>query len=80
MAEASQHDDRRGSASLHIASTGGRRPSTADGGTRLRPHPVTAEDLGDDVMALAVVARSAGRASVLRQVDGVLVRVTVEAA
>lgn len=82
MAEVSEHDDRRGSANLRIASTGsgGRRPSTADGGTRLRPHPVTAEDLGDDVMALAVVARSAGRASVLREVDGVLVRVTVEAA
>ncbi|MDA8268381.1 MAG: hypothetical protein M0013_08425 [Actinomycetota bacterium] len=43
-------------------------------------HEATTEDLGDDVRALAVVARSAGRASVVRQVDGILVRVTVEAA
>ena len=43
-------------------------------------HEATTEDLGDDVRALAVVARSAGRGSVVRQVDGVLVRVTVEAA
>lgn len=62
-----------------IAGAGGR--AGADGEqARLRPHPMTAEDLGDDVMALAVVARSAGRASVLRHVDGVLVRLTVEAA
>lgn len=43
-------------------------------------HDASTEDLGDDVRALAVVARSSGRASVVRQVDGVLVRVTVEAA
>lgn len=43
-------------------------------------HDATPEDLGDDVRALAVVARQAGRASVVRRVDGVLVRVIVEAA
>lgn len=43
-------------------------------------HDASAEDLGDDVKALAIVARSSGRASVVRRVDGVLVRVIVEAA
>jgi hypothetical protein len=43
-------------------------------------HDASAEDLGDDVRALAIVARASGRASVVRRVDGVLVRVTVEAA
>ena len=64
------------------------RPGTA-GGVAGPASPVavvrahrdaSAEDLGDDVRALALVARSSGRASVVRQVDGVLVRVTVEAA
>lgn len=44
------------------------------------PYDTSAEDLGDDVRALAIVARSAGRASVVRRVDGQLVRVIVEAA
>ena len=55
---------------------------TADGAEMPRPvvRDASAEDLGDDVKALAIVARSAGRASVVRRVDGVLVRVIVEAA
>jgi hypothetical protein len=36
------------------------------------------EDLGEDVLALAVAAEARGRASVLRQVNGILVRVIVE--
>jgi hypothetical protein len=52
------------------------RPTDRSGLTR----DASAEDLGDDVRALAVVARASGRASVVRRVDGVLVRVTVEAA
>lgn len=43
-------------------------------------HDATAEDLGDDVKALAIVARSSGRASVVRRVEGLLVRLIVEAA
>jgi hypothetical protein len=43
---------------------------------------ISAEDLGEDVMALAlaVSAESRARASVLRWVNGVLVRVIVEVA
>ncbi|HVC71043.1 MAG TPA: hypothetical protein VNC61_12380 [Acidimicrobiales bacterium] len=42
----------------------------------------TAEDLGEDVLALAVAvaAEARGRASVLRRVNGVLLRVIVEVA
>jgi hypothetical protein len=39
-----------------------------------------AEDLGQDVLALAAVAESDRPASVLRRVNGRLVRVIVEAA
>lgn len=58
------------------------RPTEAVAHRAARPlvHDASAEDLGDDVRALAVVARSSGRASVVRRVDGVLVRVIVEAA
>ena len=38
------------------------------------------EDLGEDVVALAVAAEARGRASVLRRINGVLVRVIVEVA
>jgi hypothetical protein len=38
------------------------------------------EDLGEDVVALAVAAEARGRASVLRRVNGVVVRVIVEVA
>ncbi len=41
---------------------------------------VLAEDLGQDVLALAAVAESQRRASVLRRVNGKLVRLIVEAA
>jgi hypothetical protein len=43
-----------------------------------RDRQATVEDLGEDVVALAVAAQSRGRASVLRQVNGVAVRVIVE--
>ena len=42
--------------------------------------PTSTEDLGEDVVALTVAARDRGRASVLRTVDGVLVRIVVELA
>jgi hypothetical protein len=41
---------------------------------------VSVEDLGGDIVALAVAAEVRGRASVLRRVNGVLVRVIVEMA
>jgi hypothetical protein len=40
----------------------------------------SAEDLGEDVLALAMVAQSQRQASVLRRVNGRLVRLIVEAA
>ena len=40
----------------------------------------SAEDLGEDVLALASVARAQRPASVLRRVNGRLVRLIVEAA
>jgi hypothetical protein len=45
-------------------------------------HEASVEDLGEDVMALAlaVAAEARARASVLRRVNGVLVRVIVEVA
>jgi hypothetical protein len=36
------------------------------------------EDLGEDVVALAAAAETRGRASVVRRVNGLLVRVIVE--
>jgi hypothetical protein len=39
---------------------------------------VTVEDLGEDVVALAAAAEARGRASALRRVNGVLVRIVVE--
>ena len=41
---------------------------------------VSAEDLGEDIMALASVVAEHGRASMVRRVNGIVVRVTVEAA
>jgi hypothetical protein len=46
--------------------------------THLREASV--EDLGEDVVALAVAAEARGRASALRRINGVLVRVIVEVA
>ena len=43
-------------------------------------HDSSAEDLGEDVLALATVAHSQRPASVLRRVNGRLVRLIVEAA
>jgi len=43
-------------------------------------HDSSAEDLGEDVLALASVANSQRPASVLRRVNGRLVRLIVEAA
>lgn len=40
----------------------------------------SAEDLGEDVAILAAVAAERGRASIVRSINGVTVRVTVEAA
>ena len=50
------------------------------GETTTQDRSVTVEDLGEDVVALAVAAEARGRASVLRRVNGVLVRVIVEVA
>lgn len=38
------------------------------------------EDLGEDVLALVVATAGHGRASILRRINGVLVKVIVEAA
>ncbi|HXQ44742.1 MAG TPA: hypothetical protein VN816_08895 [Acidimicrobiales bacterium] len=43
-----------------------------------RDREVSVEDLGEDVVALTVAAEARGRASALRPVNGVLVRVIVE--
>jgi hypothetical protein len=40
----------------------------------------SAEDLGEDVLALASVAAERGKASMVRSVNGLVVRVIVEAA
>jgi hypothetical protein len=40
----------------------------------------SAEDIGEDVIALTVAAEARGRASVVRRVNGVLVRLIVEVA
>jgi len=42
--------------------------------------PLSTEDLGEDVVVLAAVAAERGRASVVRNVNGVVVRLIVEAA
>jgi hypothetical protein len=41
------------------------------------PNP---EDIGEDVLVLAVIAAERGRASIVRRLNGVTFRVTVEAA
>jgi hypothetical protein len=46
--------------------------------THDRDTPV--EDLGEDVLALAAAAETRGRASVLRRVNGIEVRLIVEVA
>lgn len=38
------------------------------------------EDLGEDVLALVIATAGHGRASMVRRIDGVLIRVIVEAA
>jgi hypothetical protein len=50
------------------------------GSTSTTEREVTAEDLGEDVVAvtLAVVAAEHGRISMLRRVNGVRVRIIVE--
>lgn len=48
--------------------------------TTAHDREVSVEDLGGDIVALAVAAEERGRASVLRRVNGVLVRVIVEVA
>jgi hypothetical protein len=48
------------------------------GETATHDRAASVEDLGEDVVALAVAAEARGRASVLRRVNGVLVRVIVE--
>jgi hypothetical protein len=59
--------------------SGGRsQMGRGQGQTTTQDRPVTVEDLGEDVVALAVAAEARGRASVLRRVNGVLVRVIVE--
>lgn len=60
--------------------TGSGRVAVDEGQPRPIVRDASAEDLGDDVRALAMVARSSGRATVVRRVDGQLVRVIVEAA
>jgi hypothetical protein len=52
----------------------------AQGQIDTHDHATSAEDLGEDVIALAVAAEARGRASVLRRVNGLLVRVVVEVA
>ncbi len=48
--------------------------------TTTQDRDASVEDLGEDVVALAVAAEERGRASALRRVNGVLVRVIVEVA
>jgi len=54
--------------------------ATSDTGSNGYEQAVLAEDLGQDVLALAAVAQSDRPASVLRRVNGRLVRLIVEAA
>jgi hypothetical protein len=46
----------------------------------MQDREASVEDLGEDVVALAVAAEARGRAAVLRRVNGVVVRVIVEVA
>jgi hypothetical protein len=50
------------------------------GQTTTHDQEVSVEDLGEDVVALAVAAEARGRASALRRVNGVAVRIIVEVA
>ncbi|HXQ75316.1 MAG TPA: hypothetical protein VN791_02380 [Acidimicrobiales bacterium] len=50
------------------------------GQTTTQEREASVEDLGEDVVALAVAAEARGRASALRRVNGILVRVIVEVA
>jgi hypothetical protein len=54
--------------------------ATGEAGSHEYEQACLAEDLGQDVLALAAVAQSDRPASVLRRVNGRLVRVIVEAA
>jgi hypothetical protein len=54
--------------------------ATNEAGSNTYEQAWLAEDLGQDVLALAAVAESDRPASVLRRVNGRLVRVIVEAA
>ena len=54
--------------------------ATSEAGSHEYEQACLAEDLGQDVLALAAVAQSDRPASVLRRVNGSLVRVIVEAA
>ena len=54
--------------------------ATNEAGSNTYEQAGLAEDLGQDVLALAAVAESDRPASVLRRVNGRLVRVIVEAA
>jgi hypothetical protein len=47
---------------------------------QMQDREATVEDLGEDIVALTVAAEARGQASVLRRVNGVLVRVIVELA
>ena len=55
-----------------------RQMGRGQGQATTKDHQATVEDLGEDVVALAVAAEARGRASVLRRVNGVAVRVIVE--
>ncbi len=50
------------------------------GQTTTQEREASVEDLGEDVVALAVAAEARGRASALRRVNGILVRIIVEVA
>ena len=52
----------------------------AHGQAATQEREASVEDLGEDVVALAVAAEARGRASVLRRVNGIVVRVVVEVA
>jgi hypothetical protein len=46
----------------------------------LRERTLNPEDLGEDVLVLAVIAAERGHASMVRKLNGLTFRVTVEAA
>lgn len=62
------------------ASPGGTVMGRGQGQSATQDREATVEDLGEDVVALAVAAEARGRASVLRRVNGIVVRVVVEVA